>query len=214
MVGMQTLGVSSPEQKSDNMFQRLFWPTIENQYDVDLIGQQGFWICAVVGILSGVILIATGQWIFGPIVTFLYLAGGCGVRERDITASILVFLFYLIDHGAAYVITPGSRGNPLVMAVCLALLAANIRATVLSRRWKAGTLAEAELPERSVSTFADKLANRMPVFVWPKVKWVFYPLVGLAIVLTVAGLAMAPKPTVSSRPAAPVTVTLPVSPAR
>jgi hypothetical protein len=37
---------------TDNLFKRLFWPRIESHYDVDLLGQQGFWVCSIVAVLS------------------------------------------------------------------------------------------------------------------------------------------------------------------
>jgi hypothetical protein len=52
MFGMETLGLSSQPQPTDNLFKRLFWPRIESHYDVDLLGQQGFWVCSIVAVLS------------------------------------------------------------------------------------------------------------------------------------------------------------------
>jgi len=44
---MQTLDLSGERKKSDGRLKSLFWPTVENAWDVDYLGQQGFWICCV-----------------------------------------------------------------------------------------------------------------------------------------------------------------------
>jgi len=74
MFGMQTLGLSSQPQPTDNLFKRLFWPRIESQYDVDLLGQQGFWVCTIVAVLSLIVMIVLGTpvtGLFSALVFFL-----------------------------------------------------------------------------------------------------------------------------------------------
>jgi hypothetical protein len=188
---MQTLGLASEQRPTDGMLKRLFWPSIENQYDVDLVGQQGFWVCVIVAVLSTVMLVVTGQAIVGSLVGLTYLLAGMGVRERSVAAAVLIFLCYFVDRVGSFVLGMGG-GNPLLGAVALMLLFANVRATILSRRWRAAdTPAEvAEIPERTTSSFGDKLSNQMPTAVWPKGRFVFYPLAGLLLLLTVAGMVM------------------------
>lgn len=67
------------------------------------------------------------------------------------------------------------------------LLFANVRATVLSRRWQdpATEPDVAELPERSDASFADKFANRLPALIWPKARHVFYPLSAVLLALSI-----------------------------
>jgi len=189
MVAMETLGLSSTPQKSDNIFQRLFWPTIQNQYDVDLLGQQGFWICVVIGAVSGLLLLFTGQWVSGLFTAFIFLAGACGVRQRSVAAASLIFTVYLLNVASTYIIAPVIAGNPLLRLFCLMLLLANVRATLISRRWLAAPKDEADtdLPERSTTTITDKFANQLPVEVWPKVRYAFYALAGLSIALIIVG---------------------------
>lgn len=49
---MQTLDLSGQSKKSDGPLKSLLWPTVENAWDVDYLGQQGFWICLFIAILS------------------------------------------------------------------------------------------------------------------------------------------------------------------
>jgi len=207
---METLGLSSTPQKSDNIFQRLFWPTIHNQYDVDLLGQQGFWVCVVIGVLSGVLLLVTGQLLTGLITAFVFLAGACGVRQRSVLAAALVFTLYLMNIVASLAL--GTAGNPVIGLVCLMLLAANIRASVVSTRWLTSATpdADVELPERSTETITDKLANQLPVALWPKVKFIFFPAAAILIVLTLLGAIMLTsqkrRPVAGSSPSASLQV--------
>ena len=85
-------------------------------------------------------------------------------------------------------------GSPVVGLFALALLLSNIRATLLSRRWLR-TAAEAdgvEDVERGTSTFFDKVANVTPAAVWPKGQYVFYPLGGGLLLLSVLGMILLP----------------------
>jgi hypothetical protein len=209
---MQTLGLSSQPQPADGLLKRLFWPSIESQYDVDLLGQQGFWICSIVALLSLVLLAflhMPGTGFFTAVVFFL---GGCGVRQRSLAAASLVFAMYLVNLIAEFAL--GSRGNPFVSSVILMILFANIRATVLSRRWIAQAVnpIEHEFPERSIETTKDKFANVLPAWLWPKTRYAFFPLAALLLLLTIAGTVMLKKQA-SARTVSPETnSTLEVAP--
>lgn len=187
---MQTLGLSSKPQPADNIFKRLFWPAIESQYDVDLLGQQGFWICTVVAVLSLVVMAVLGTPVTGAFSALVFFLGGCGVRQRSVAAAVLVFCLYLVNFIGGIAI--GSFGNPLIQGVVLMLLFANVRATVLSRRWMAQPVdsIDQELPERSMTTIADRFANRLPATLWPNTRYVFFPLAGILLLLTVAGVVI------------------------
>jgi len=39
---MQSLNLSGESKKSDGPLKSLFWPTVDNAWDVDYLGQQGF----------------------------------------------------------------------------------------------------------------------------------------------------------------------------
>ena len=61
---METLGLSSPQQREDN-FQRLFWPIVHNSDDADLIGRRGFWVAFAAGMLSAIVLGVSGHPLLG-----------------------------------------------------------------------------------------------------------------------------------------------------
>src|SRR5271154_5373898 len=210
-VEMQTLGLSSQPQPADNLFKRLFWPAIESQYDVDLLGQQGFWVCTIVAVLSLVVMIILGTPITGVFAALAFFLGGCGVRQRSVAAAVLVFSLYLVNFVGGIAI--GAFGNPLIQGVVLMLLFANVRATVLSRRWMAQPVdpIDQEFPERSMTTITDRFANKLPAALWPKTRYVFFPLAGILLLLTVVGVVVMKRQT---RTAVPddTTITLEVTP--
>lgn len=195
---MQTLGLSSEQRPTDGFLKRLFWPTIENYYDLDLVNQQGFWVCFGVGLLTLILSATTGSPFIGLLIAVIFWLGGMGVRERSIAAAVLVFGCYFVDKIASIemlVLGRGATGaNPVLGLVAMALLLANVRATILARRWRGAEFAETagELPERSNSTFGDKLVNQLPPRIWPVGRFVFFPLVGLYLLLVVIGMLAMP----------------------
>jgi hypothetical protein len=188
---MQTLGLASDIKPTDGMFKRLFWPTIENQYDLDLVSVQGFWVCVVVGVISFVVLLATGQFWVGALIAVTYVLGATGVRERSIAAAILIFLCYITDRiGGIFM---GQPGYGVIPVVSLLLLFANVRATILADRWRrSGTADQTEAVELAQESFTEKVANVMPAKVWPVGRFVFFPLAGVLLMLTIVGVAMYP----------------------
>jgi len=201
------------------MFKRLFWPDIENQYDVDLVGQQGFWVCFAVAVLTTVVSIVTGQTVLGLIIGVTYFLAGLGVRQRSVAAAALIFSCYFVDRIfqlESMWLGLGAGGNPLVGIVATMLLFANIRATILSRRWQTPEtpVDVSELPVRSTGSFGDKLSNALPEALWPKTRYIFYPLASVLLLISVAGVISVPlmkRPRVAGR--APST-TLTVRPPR
>jgi hypothetical protein len=219
---MQTLGLASEEKPSDGMFKRLFWPTIGNQYDVDLVGQQGFWLCTIVAVLSLVMSTLGHQPLIGLLLAVTYFIGGTGVRERSIAAAVLVFLCFLMDRIVTFetMLSGILLTGPVVGLIALMLLFANVRATVLSRRWASGRTPEdiRELPERSTTSFPDKMANVLPPALWPTGQYLFYPLVTIVLLLSLlAAIAIPIMRQKQARPApaqqAPSTM-IHVSPSR
>ena len=205
---MQTLGLSDAPQPTDNLFKRLLWPEIANGYDVDLVSQQGFWVCFVVAVFSTIVLIATGQPLVGILIGATYLLGGMGVRQRSVAAAILIFSSYLLGRLASmeamFLGLPGG-GNPLVGIVATMLLFANVRATFLARRWQRAEAPSdiSELPEQMTTSFGDKLANVLPEKLWPAGKYAFYPLAIIVIVISV--LSMIGLPIMKAKQAAATT---------
>jgi hypothetical protein len=199
---MQTLGLSSSPQSTDGLFKRLFWPKIANQYDVDLVGQQGFWICSAVAVFSMAFTLFTGHAFVGALIGAIFFLGGLGVRQLDTGAAVFVFLCYLLDRALSVesmVLGLSAGGNPFLGIVATALLFANVRATYLSRRWEAAASPAdlSEFPERSTTSFADKLANVLPEKLWPWTQYVFFPLAAIFIFITL--LSMAGLPIVKQR---------------
>jgi hypothetical protein len=190
---MQTLGLTSKPQPADNIFKRLFWPAIESQYDVDLLGQQGFWICTGVALMSLVLLTVLGMPMSGLFTAIVFFLGGCGVRERSIAVAAMVFFLYLWNLIAAIIL--GGFGNPVFQLMILMLLFANVRATILSRRWVAQPSENDlnDLPERSQLSVAERFANRLPVKLWPNSKYVFFPLAAILLLLSVTGVVMSKR---------------------
>ena len=59
---MQTLGLSDSTPRTESRLKSLFWPTIKNQWDLDYVTNQGFWICVLVGSITFVVgLFTPGQ---------------------------------------------------------------------------------------------------------------------------------------------------------
>jgi hypothetical protein len=188
---MQTLGLASEQKPTDGMFKRLFWPTIENQYDLDVVSVQGFWVCFAVGAISFVGLLVTGHYILALLLTITYVLAATGVRERSVAAAILIFLCYTTDRIGGLFMGQPSIG--ILSIASMLLLFANIRATILTQRWKkSGTDEQTEAVERANGSFSEKLANVMPTKVWPVGRYFFFPLAGLVLVLTVFGVVMYP----------------------
>lgn len=190
---MQTLGLSSKPEPTDNLFKRLFWPRIESQYDVDLLGQQGFWVCTIVAVLSVILLLAMRMPVVALVTATIFFLGGCGVRQRSIAAAIFVSGLYLVNFIGGMAL--GSPGNPLIQTVVVMLLFANVRATVLSRRWISHPTDEIdlELPDRLTDTFTDKFSNTLPVKLWPVGRYIFFPLATIMLLLTIAGFVAMKK---------------------
>jgi len=205
---MQTLGLSSASQPTDGLFKRLFWPEIANAYDVDLVGQQGFWVCFGVATISLLISLFTGHPLLGVFVGATYFLGALGVRQRDAVAAFLIFLCYLLDRLVSLesmALGLGGAGNPLLGIVATMLLFANVRATILSRRWQApGAPTDVgELPERLTSSFGDKLSNVLPEKLWTRTRYVFFPLACILILislLSMVGLPLMKKRQVAAQP--------------
>jgi hypothetical protein len=208
MAGMETLGLSSERQPSDNMFQRLFWPTIREQEDVDLIGYQGFWMCFALAVFSALGVFSGGIDSLSALLgAFLFLGGACGVRQRSVIAACLMFLFYLLNTLEVLILAPGLGVFMFVRCVLLALLAANIRATVIAAEWSRRRPSDPDISEsRTVTTVGDRIANQMPPIVWPYARWCFIPLAIIAVIgmlILNFALALGHRPPNSAAPTPP-----------
>jgi hypothetical protein len=190
---MQTLDLSGESKKSDGRLKSLFWPTVENAWDVDYLGQQGFWICLIIGVLNfAIIAFATFDvpnpgvrlvtLLVGAAVCFVYFAGGVGVRQSSWPAALTVFVLYVVDQLSA-----GQIGVlPIIIA---GVLLSNVRATILAAKWKPATENE-DRPMRFDETLRDKLVDQLPPRAWPIIKYPFYLLATAIVLMLLANSAM------------------------
>ncbi|HEY4359129.1 MAG TPA: hypothetical protein VGN16_25505 [Acidobacteriaceae bacterium] len=182
---MSTLGLDDRPSKDENFFQRLFWPSPDPS-EVDTLGRQGFWLCLILGVLSLVFLVLRAQPLSGAVALLFFFLGGIGVREHSVTSAIYVAGAYAIN--ICSVIALGSSPGPLDL-IAFGLLLANIRGTWIASRWMKRAGHEA-FPDRMSETLGDKMADRMPAAVWPKLSMVFYVLGGVYLLLSVFGMLL------------------------
>ena len=193
---MQTLNLSGSDKKSDGRLKSLFWPTVENAWDVDYLGQQGFWVSLIIGVVSFTsIALQTSEvpnpagrivgLIFGGIVFFVYFIGGMGVRESNWPAAAMILTIYVIGQLGA------GRAPGVISFIIAAVLLSNVRATFIASRWR--PVAEGEdRPTRFNETFRDKLVDQLPPKAWPILRIPFFIAASLILLflvyLSVAGL--------------------------
>jgi hypothetical protein len=108
-----------------------------------------------------VLLLFGGQPVIATVMLLFFYLGGVGVRERSRYAALAVLLMYVLD---LLLTAPG-----VVRILITALLISNLRATWIASNWKADSEA-AILPPRMAETRGDKFANRLPPWLWPKVR--------------------------------------------
>lgn len=178
---MQTLNLSDSAPRTESRLKSLFWPSIQTGSDVDYLGTQGYWVCALVAIVSFVYLAATGHAISGGFTFLFYYLGGVGVRERSRYAAAVVLVMYAADSVLG--------GIGVVKVLIMALLLANFRAIWIASRWKPES-DEGILAPRFSETWSDKFADRLPMWLWPKVRVVYYVFSACFLLLVAAGLVM------------------------
>ena len=182
---MQTLGLSPTTPRTENRLKALFWPTIRNDSDFDYITEQGFWICWIIAAITACFALILGNFWYSLIDVVFYLLAGLGVRQRSVTASIAAFLTYLLS--TAVVMKISGRGPGFTGLIILSLLLANIRGIWLSSRWKNLGI-EAPTSIRLSESFADKLSDQLPQWLWPKIKWLFFVLAVLELAVLLIAL--------------------------
>lgn len=177
---MQTLGISNSTPKTENRLKNLFWPTIETATDVDTLGAQGYWVCAIIAAYVFIYLTIIGHPILGFFLLVFYYLSGVGVREHSRYAAAIVFVIFLAD----------TLAQPGILKVFLtALLLSNLRATWIASRWKSEA-GEAAMPIRLGNTWGDKFADKLPLWLWPKIRIPFYVFSGAFLLFIIVGLAM------------------------
>jgi hypothetical protein len=174
---MQTLDLSGESRKSEGRLKSLLWPSVDNAWDVDYLGQQGFWICLIIALISIVFLTITASetpshsaqltvFIIAGVFFFAFVVGGMGVRESSWPAAAMIFTLYAVNQL--------SSGAPGPLAIIIgAVLLSNVRATFLASRWK--PVAEDEdRPTRFNETVRDKLVDQLPPRLWPILRIPFF----------------------------------------
>jgi hypothetical protein len=178
---MQTLGLSDSPPRTESRIQSLFWPSIQTGSDVDYLGAQGYWVCTAAAVLAFLFSVISGHAIVASVVLLFYYLGGVGVRERSRYAAAVVLIFFAAD-----TLTSGPN---LLRVLMGALLMSNFRATWIASRWKPGS-EEAVLPPRLGETWGDKFSDKLPEWLWPKVRVPYYVFSAGFLVLTAAGLVV------------------------
>jgi hypothetical protein len=184
---MQTLGLSGDAKRSDGWLKSIFWPTVENAWDVDYLGRQGFWICFWIAVFQLVVAVISGNpflVVIGVVQALVFLVGGMGVRESNWPAAALVFsIFFLNQLGNL------AQGRfPGVLAIVgAAMLLTNLRATFLASEWRPAA-ADEDRPTRFSDSLRDKLADQLPAKAWPMLQIPFYGLASILFLLTLLGL--------------------------
>ena len=162
---MQTLGLSDSTPRSESRLKSLFWPSISNGSDVDYLGTQGYWLCTLVAVVSFVFSLLQRQPIVAVVVLLFYYFGGVGVRERSVYAAIVIALMFITDT------VLGGLSVPKV--IFSALLLSNVRATWIASQWRPES-EEAIQPPRLNETFADRLSDQWPMWLWPRAQILYY----------------------------------------
>jgi len=186
---MQTLGLSGESKRSDGMLKSIFWPTVENAWDVDYLGRQGFWICLIIAAFQIVVSLVTGNPIMiatGAAAALAFLIGGMGVREGNWPAAALLFALYF----TALLYAMATGGFPGFLSIILAaILLSNLRAAFLASQWRPAAEGE-DRPARFNETVGDKLADQLPRKAWPVLQIPFFALASLLLLLAVVGLGL------------------------
>jgi hypothetical protein len=175
---MQTLGLSESTPRMENRLKSLSWPDIKTGSDVDYIGAQGYWVCALVALVSFAFTIFTSPFI-AMLTLFLYYIGGVGVRERSRYAAVVVFALFALD----VVASPFS----VLKILMTVLLLSNVRATWIVYYWRPDS-EDASLPPRFNDTWSDKFADTFPGWLWPKIRYPYYVFSAGLFVLVVIGM--------------------------
>lgn len=186
---MQTLGISEGKERDDGRLKSIFWPTVENAWDVDHLGRQGFWICIIIAAYQLIASLATGNTVVivsGAAAALVYVIGGMGVREANWPAAALVFCLFFLNllYGLATFHFPG-----ILAIIATGMLLSNVRAAFLASEWRPPVEGE-DRPTRFSETLGDKLADQLPAKAWPLLQVPFYGLASVILFLTLLGIAL------------------------
>jgi hypothetical protein len=182
---MQTLGLSDSTPRTESRWRALLWPAITNEGDFDYITTQGLWICFIIAAVTVVFTAIAGSPLVGAFEGSFFFLAGIGVRQRSRIAAIVAFSSYLLS--ALVLQRYTGSGFGIVRIIFLALLFANIRGNWLAAHWVTDPQS-ALPPSRLNQTLGDKLSDQLPIFLWPKAKFVFYLMASVEIGLLLFSL--------------------------
>ena len=185
---MQTLGLAGESRRSDGWLKSIFWPTVENAWDVDYLGQQGFWLCVIVALLqiaAGALSANLLVFLINLVSAIVFALGAMGVREANWPAAALVFALYF--SGILYRLALGGLPGVLSIAVAAVLLS-NLRAAYLASDWRP-TSEEEDRPTRFAESWRDQLVDQLPAKVWPVLRLPFFALSVAVLLLSLVALA-------------------------
>jgi len=187
---MQSLGLSGNSNRSDGWLKSIFWPVVENAWDVDYLGQQGFWICFLIAVFQFGVSLFTGSLlliVLGFLIGLIYFTGGMGVREKCWQAAALIFACFFVDTLTSMffglILSPGG----LLRIIFLGLLLTNLRATFIASEWKPPAEGE-DMPLRFNESLRDKLVDAWPPKLWPRLQIPFYILAVFWLIVSLLGL--------------------------
>jgi hypothetical protein len=185
---MQSLGLTPSGSRGESRLKALFWPSVQNETDVDYLGQQGLWLCFLTGIVTALMgLLQSGvSIIYYAIGAAFYILGGIGIRERARYAALACFTINVLTLIAVSISLHQAPG--VISIVMAALLLANVRAT-----WLAATSnfsRQAFDRDRLNATLLDKLTDQWPPKLWRTLQWLFWILFGLEILAVAISLAL------------------------
>jgi hypothetical protein len=183
---MQTLGLSGESRRSDGRLKSIFWPAVDNAWDVNYLGQQGFWICVIVAIIEAV----TGAFSGNPlnlaiymVTALIFFVGGMGVREASWPAAAMIFSLFFT--GMLYIMAMG-RIPGILSIVAAGVLLSNVRAAFLASEWKPAAEGE-DRPMRFNETMVDKLVDQLPAKAWPRLQAPFFAVAAALLILELIG---------------------------
>ena len=184
---MQTLGLSGESRRSDGRLKSIFWPAVENAWDVNYLGQQGFWICVIFAAFQlafSVFVVAAFSGnpilvVFYVVAALVYLVGGMGVREASWPAAAMVF--GILFTGLLYTVAMGQLPGIIDIAIT-GILLSNVRAAFLASEWRPAREGE-DRPTRFNETLTDKLVDQLPAKLWPRIQFFFFGVGGVLLAL-------------------------------
>jgi len=167
--------------RTEGRVKSLLWPSIQNGNDVDYLGAQGYWVCALVAVGSFVLSIMSGHPYVGVYVLLFYYLGGVGVREHSRYAAVVVLLLYVAD---SFFAVPGPA-----RVIMGGVLLSNLRATWIAASWKPESNEAIPAP-RFGDTWSEQFVDKFPTWIWPKVRIPYYVLSTVFLAMTALGLVM------------------------